>query len=157
MRDFLAYYSPRYVFSPTSPTTTLTSLQESSGLTNAKFNQEFDSSLTITLPHLEEGRDLQVEVISSSQAGPTGRMIRGDKEFGVKFARGDAVKPEKRPTTLLECEELCECTAECMFWNYDIEGLCNLKIVSEAIAYTPLISDSGSPGRGTNKITINTL
>ena len=99
--------------------------------------------MTITLPYLEEGRDLQLEIFSYSLAGPTSRIFYDGEEQGVKFG-GDGIKNDI--SSVLECEEVCEDTPACVAWNWFVEGKCDLKSEFKAIAFTPLISTSAAKG-----------
>ena len=110
--DFLnlfpfSFYSPVFILAGCEeerfPTISLTQVctelgalptqyfQGSTGQTNAKFNQEFAYTLNIEFPYLEEARDLQIELFSSSVLGPVARYNRDGVEVGLQLAKGGAV------------------------------------------------------------------
>ena len=110
---------------------------------NAKFNQEFDYTLSIEFPKLEDGKDLRLEMFSSSQVRVPAQFDLGEGLMGVKMT-GSAITSFE-DMSITDCEEACQDNAECRAWNSGIE-LCMLRADLKETSLKSSVKASGITG-----------
>ena len=116
---------------------------------NAKFNQEFDYTLSIEFPKLEDGKDLLLEIFSSSQVGVPAQFDLGNGLRGVRLKGPNiAILKEASQT---ECEEACQDNAECIFWISTSGIACFLRTGLEEISFKDSVTAGGITGNS-NKL-----